>query len=298
MHAVEPGSKRVTPKRALSLLGSLLAATGIAYVGYRLFLQAPDLRLLSPASMAALLVAAGAYAAALLLLALSWKRILNHLGIVPDLRWVLTCYSDYQVSKYVPGNVANIIGRQIHGARMGYGQKSLAFSTAIELGGLLMCGAVFWLMWLMLKTGTSPATVVLAGLGCFACACVGIALVGSRDLLAASLCQMAFLAMSGSIFSCLVLWVAGDPSSLGGSTVVPLICVFNAAWLVGMVTPGAPAGVGVRDGLLLSWATAMVHSDKLAFVVLLSRLSTILGDVVFWLMVRIVGARPASDHEP
>ena len=287
----------MTPKRALSILGSLLAATGIAYVGFRLFQQGPSLSLFTPVSVAALSTAACVYAAALFWLAFAWKRILNHLGICPDLRWVLTCYSDYQVSKYVPGNVANIIGRQVHGARRGYGQKSLAFSTAIELAGILLCGGAFWLMWLLLQADVAPAVSVLAGLGGFACACLAIGWFGSRDLLMASLCQMAFLTVSGSIFAGLVLWVAGDRLSLGAGSVIPLVCVFNAAWLVGVVTPGAPAGVGVRDGLLLSWTTAMVHSDKLAFVVLLSRLATILGDLAFWLVVRILGSNPAVEPE-
>lgn len=286
----------MTTKRALSILGSLLAAAGVVYVGYRLIQQAPDLSLLTADSVAALSTAACTYAAALYLLALAWKRILNHLGVFPGLRWVLACYSDYQVSKYVPGNVANIIGRQVHGAKKGYEQKPLAYSTAIELAGVLLCGGIFWIMWLFLQADATPALSVLAGLGCFAFACLAIGLLGSRDLLVAGLCQMAFLAVSGSIFCGLVLRLAGDPLSLNASTVIPLICVFNAAWLVGVVTPGAPAGVGVRDGLLLSWATAMVHSDKLAFVVLLSRLSTILGDLVFWLMVRILGSKHSAGH--
>ncbi len=286
----------MTTKRALSILGSLLAATGIAYVGYRLIQQAPELSLFTTASLAALSTAACTYTAALYLLALAWKRILNHLGIFPDLRWVLVCYSDYQVSKYVPGNVANIVGRQVQGARKGYEHKSLAFSTAIELAGMLLCCGVFWVMWLLLQADAGPAVSVLAGLACFSCACLVVGFFGSRDLLVVGLCQMAFLAVSGAIFSGLVLWVAGDPLGQGASAVIPLICVFNAAWLVGVVTPGAPAGVGVRDGLLLSWTTAMIHSDKLAFVVLLSRLSTILGDLLFWLMVRFLAPKPSMER--
>ena len=278
----------MTARRLFSALGSLLALAGLFYIGHRLVELAPARQSLGPRLLAGLLVAALVYAAAQLLLAQAWQRILVQLGIRPARAWVLLSYSDYQAAKYIPGNVANIVGRQLHGHHQGYEAGSIGWSTALELGGMVLCGGVFWLVMVVMKLHGDPVLALAAGAACFGGACLILSWLKARGLCAALLLQMVFFLMSGAIFAGLAWLVAGWQAVHGFATLVVLVSTFNAAWLVGMVTPGAPAGIGVRDGLLLAWTSAAVPSEPLLIVILLSRMSTVLGDLMFWLAVRVL----------
>jgi uncharacterized membrane protein YbhN (UPF0104 family) len=63
-----------------------------------------------------------------------------------------------------------------------------------------------------------------------------------------------------------------------------LICgAFVITWLAGSVTPGAPAGIGVRELVLLFLLKGLVLESDLLLAVLLSRVVTVAGDVLFFL---------------
>jgi hypothetical protein len=59
-----------------------------------------------------------------------------------------------------------------------------------------------------------------------------------------------------------------------------LVASFSLAWVVGFVTPGAPAGLGVREGLLLLMLAPVYSSTAASVLVIALRLATTLGDVV------------------
>ncbi len=59
-----------------------------------------------------------------------------------------------------------------------------------------------------------------------------------------------------------------------------LVASFALAWVVGFATPGAPAGLGVREGLLLLML-GPVYTPALAGILIIAlRLATTLGDVI------------------
>ena len=60
-----------------------------------------------------------------------------------------------------------------------------------------------------------------------------------------------------------------------------MIGAYVLAWLAGLVTPGAPAGVGVRELVLLALLKGSVGQTELLLAVLLGRLVTVGGDVAF-----------------
>ena len=68
------------------------------------------------------------------------------------------------------------------------------------------------------------------------------------------------------------------------SDVVLLTGAFALAWVVGFVTPGAPAGLGVREGVMLAMLQLkMAHTDALLIVMGL-RLATTAGDILCFLV--------------
>jgi uncharacterized membrane protein YbhN (UPF0104 family) len=54
------------------------------------------------------------------------------------------------------------------------------------------------------------------------------------------------------------------------------------AWLIGLITPGAPAGAGVRELVLYALLRTSIPQTDLLYVIVIGRIVTILGDVVFY----------------
>ena len=98
--------------------------------------------------------------------------------------------------------------------------------------------------------------------------------------------------MPCGVFTSLWFFVCGLVLSNIRTTIEPVfgssvIGSFVAAWLVGLLTPGAPAGIGVREVFLLAALGHLVAESELLWLTSLARLVTMFGDLVFYLCVLI-----------
>ena len=59
---------------------------------------------------------------------------------------------------------------------------------------------------------------------------------------------------------------------------------FALSWLVGFLAPGAPAGLGVREGIMVVLLSGAADNAQLLVFVLLARLVTMLGDACNFLI--------------
>jgi len=221
------------------------------------------------------------YGSANLLLAMAWRNLLDHFGIRASLHWTVRAYGISQIAKYVPGNLFHLAGRQALGLAAGLPGWPLAKSSAWELGLIAFTGALFGVLALPLLLAEFPT---VAGLTLF------VATIGGATALLWRFCSRpvayafdwyaVFLTISGLLFVILVELV-----SRGGQQqeIVPLLVIgaYVLAWLAGLVTPGAPAGMGVRELMLLILLNGMVGETDLLLAVLLGRLVTVIGDMVF-----------------
>jgi uncharacterized membrane protein YbhN (UPF0104 family) len=57
-----------------------------------------------------------------------------------------------------------------------------------------------------------------------------------------------------------------------------LVASFSLAWVVGFVTPGAPGGLGVREGLLLLMLAPVYSPASASVLVIALRIATTVGD--------------------
>ena len=63
-----------------------------------------------------------------------------------------------------------------------------------------------------------------------------------------------------------------------------LISLFAASWMAGMITPGAPSGIGVRETVLVLGLSVVTPLAGAVVIATLLRLLTIGGDVLFALL--------------
>ena len=96
-----------------------------------------------------------------------------------------------------------------------------------------------------------------------------------------------FLLVSGSVFAGLICLLTGIETGMWWA----LTGAFVLAWLAGLLTPGAPAGVGVRELVLFFLLKEMVSEVDLVLAIVLGRMVTVLGDVLFYLGVVLMPKR-------
>lgn len=96
-----------------------------------------------------------------------------------------------------------------------------------------------------------------------------------------------FFTGSGALFLFVAIREAEIPLSFQQD--LSLIGLYSCAWLAGFLMPGAPAGLGVRDALLIVFISPIVGPESSAVFVVLFRLIQIGGDFLYWIVVLLAG---------
>lgn len=266
--------------------GAGLAVLGVVFVTFRLHTYAGnfDLSALGWELCLLIVLLAMVYGAANVLLALAWRSLLAYLQIAVGRGWAIRAYGVSQLAKYVPGNIFQFAGRQAIGMAAGLPAAGLLKSTFLELLSIAVVGAsaallVLPLLWPGVPPVLGPALWVFGG----AVALLVVKRLVGANVVRALLLQGLFLAISATLFVILFQRLGGTLP--GGSAAVPLLAGgYVIAWLAGLVTPGAPAGVGVRElVLLLLFKGTLVEADLL-MAVAMGRAVTVLGDLAYFVL--------------
>jgi len=221
------------------------------------------------------------YGTANALLVRAWWHLLDHFGIKVKSRWATKTFGMAQLAKYVPGNIFHLAGRQALGMADGLPGLALAKSVMWELGLFACAGAFFGgvaatLIWAELSWPILLSAFLAISLGSIA----ALRRFWSPAIGTAFACQIFFLTISSAVF--VGTLAISAPLSVTFSAYVTICAAYIIAWLAGLVTPGAPAGVGVRELILLFLLKGMVNESDLLLAVVLGRFVTVLGDFLFF----------------
>jgi uncharacterized membrane protein YbhN (UPF0104 family) len=277
-------------KRSLHWTGSVLAIAGIVFVALRLYDYGAEIDF-NRFGIADWLVLFGyslVYGLANLMLAFAWGDLLGYFGVGSARRWVVNIYGVSQLAKYVPGNIFHLAGRQAMGMAAGVPAWPLAKSSVWELSLISVTGGLFGLLVLPLLVPVA----VLPGIGAFTIV-VCIVAAGMWRYIGPLVAQayvwyVGFLTVSGVLFVGVLLLLVSERSIGESSLWVPLGGAYVIAWLAGLVTPGAPAGLGVREVVLLFLLKGNIAEADLLLAVLLGRVVTVVGDFSFFLFSSFV----------
>lgn len=285
-------------RRLLNWAGSGLAVLGVLFVLGRLknYGNGIDLSILDLPHCSTIAGLALVYGAANLLLALAWLRLLGHLGCAVSARLAIRTYGVSQLAKYVPGNIFHLAGRQAIGMAAGMPAAVLVKSMLWELLLLALGGSLFAVLVLpelfpVLPTYSGPALWLVV----VAFATLLVRHFISSDAGHALRLQVLFLVVSAAVFVSLFELVK-SPSDAAGVPLSLIGGVYVLAWLAGLVTPGAPAGVGVRELVLLLFLKGALSEADLLLTALLGRVVTVIGDLAYFLAAMLM-TRPANYQE-
>ena len=226
------------------------------------------------------------YGAANFFLTFSWKSILAHLSVPISLKTAVQVFGVSQLAKYLPGNIFHLAGRQALGMAHGIPALVLIKSTIWELVLIALTGSLFGILILpvILNAFTTQLSIIL-----FIIVLIffGIGLYRSlgKNILFAHLYYLFFLIISGLIFLIVLDIITGGFQHNN----LYIISAFIIAWLIGLVTPGAPAGVGVREMVLLILLNGNIAEEDILMAIIIGRLVTVLGDLLFYFYSIIFG---------
>lgn len=251
---------------------------------------------------------------ALVVTALLWVRLVAHLNrnlAVPDTAHLMRAFARSWLARYLPGKVWSYGARMVHTDASVTPRRILASSLvdefALIVGTATALGLGLWTWSLAGPVVGLP--VLLMGL-------VAVVAVVSRvDRLAAL--SLSFLARAmphrwrsvaeelqqagddpglglraSALFSggyvlanvlltaafLLIVWSLSD---IGWGDVPLLAGGYSLAVVIGIVAVFAPAGLGVREGVLAGFLTSVVASPVAASVAVFMRVLTIVADILF-----------------
>lgn len=294
-------------KRAWQALGLAVLALSLVYLvrfALRHAGELPRLRWDGPA-LAAFAAAILLYVLALLSGALAWYLLLRSSAPVdearPGLRRVLGIHLISHAAKYLSGSVGQYVGRAALARQEGLDLGHVLFTLVAETACAIVAAVIFAVA--MLDPGSRDLFVDRLGPGRLAAVvliAILAALAGGRLASHPTLRRLARLPPSSTApatpgpaiwLSCLGLtWLSFtllgvcallllqgffEPSS---GALPALSGLFAAAWVAGFIAPGAPAGLGIREAVLVAGLNPLYGPEVALALPLLCRLVSVLGD--------------------
>lgn len=280
-------------RRLLDWFGSGLALTGIVFVAFRIkdYYSRISFSQITPADWVSIFGLALLYGLANLLLATAWRQLLVQFGVYVTRLWSIRTYGVSQLAKYIPGNIFHLAGRQAIGMSAGVSGGVLVKTTVWELGLLAVAGALYgWMVLPLLLPGFSLLlSMILLASTALLVSYLLHQIIGP-EIAVSFFMEMLFLAVSGGVFASLLDLIA-DGSEIQMQTGLLIGGSYIVAWLAGLLTPGAPAGVGIREMVLLLLLKGFVVETDLLMAVLIGRLITVGGDFLFFVSASLIPVR-------
>ncbi len=296
-----PGLRRLV-SRSIAIAGALIVFLALAYVARNIVKTGvfslavwQTSALWSHVAGAALLFALG-----LVLVAEAWRRLVQsttHIAIP----WPagFSIYATSQLYKYLPTSLLHFVGRHVLLRRRGVSHASAFWGSAAEIVAILTASVLVALVFgahLLTRLDWHAAiSLVASGLAGLAIAALLFwkfttpeqreewRLIFLARGVASAFLQALALHITFRIVSGLGLWWTAQ--AIPETSTVPIaaiIAIWATAWTAGYVTPGALAGIGVREAVLIAGLHgAGVDVSQATSLALAYRLVTTLGDVLF-----------------
>ncbi|TKG28743.1 hypothetical protein FCV85_15215 [Vibrio sp. F13] len=216
-----------------------------------------------------------------------------------------------QLAKYLPGNIAHHIGRVVLSEKLRMKRNKILLSMLIET--IWVVGVVVILtLYHGIHQGNDfihessiqthvlilslTITTIVFGPKIFRHSFVRLYAwflskqdVAQIDELKLPTLPIVMVSLVTYLFNYLLLGavislVGGALFDLWELDILTLGSIFAVAWIVGFFTPGSPAGIGVRELVLVSLLNPIYGSEVSLAITMILRLTTISGDVTAWVI--------------
>lgn len=217
-------------------------------------------------------------------------------------------YGQTQIAKYLPGNIFHLISRQVVATHLGVSQVALLLSNLLELASFLLVATTICLVSYAFGFRFQLEIVnnlMLVFLGIILAGLVLVLVFPQllqkyrrsfqiakfledqhsqpmlmiKKLTNVFILVTAFFVLTSLLFSSLVLWFENGIPQFPVLALFPIYCL---SYVVGLITLGAPAGLGVREAIIVLTLSPLIGNSSATLLALLFRMSTIIGDILFF----------------
>lgn len=254
------------------------------------------------------LLALGFAVAGLAANSMTWKSLLDDLGSPLPTAAAARIFLLGQLGKYLPGSVWPVLAQMELGTRYAVPRRRSATTAGVTIvlgltvGAVLAAGCLavasrdvtsrYWPLLLAVPVGIALLwPPLLSGLVDRVLRLVRrdplehpLSLGGVARALAWSLLSWLLLGLQ--------LWAITRDLGATRPALLLSIGAFAAAWTIGFLVIVAPAGVGVREGVLVLVMASALPAGRVLLLALVSRLVMTLGDLLCAVAVVAAGGRP------
>lgn len=292
--------------RHFGLLLGLVATVAFALYAMRT-LRGQDLsQYVSVSAITGIGIAAICYSLIIPISSLAWRRLLSDMGVDKGWGELSVIMAVTQLAKYIPGNIGQHVGRAAMSLGRGIPLRPYSISvvseavlaviaaTVIGVSGCAMSGMSTTIL---RQHGTTALPIIIV----LVCASA-LMIILARHMLPRVLQQLALrqhndgtpvsLPRNGALAYALVAYLLNYVIFGVGITVMVLLLLpgqqaqwllltgsFALAWVIGFFAPGAPAGLGVREGVMLTLLHFSYSKPDALLIVIALRLATTAGDI-------------------
>ena len=283
-------------------LGLLIVIGSLAFVAFRVWEVFPEIQLrkldLTEGLFIFLIVCA--YAFAVFFVSLAWQKLLFCMGEpMATFRVCQSVYSRSVIAKYVPLGVLEYAGRHVMAAKYGFSQAVVASANLWEIMCQVIAACVFilfaWFLYGNMQQSISVNFIFSISL-IFIISAFGFNNVIKRIPFLANrikvpslkfsdvLTPMAFYTVFFMILGAILIAVISMVTRfLTIDEILTVLILSTFAWLLGYITPGAPAGLGVREAVLFFGLTEMIGEPGSLLVIGIFRMITVAGDLFYFI---------------
>ncbi|MBE7214632.1 glycosyltransferase [Shewanella benthica] len=229
-----------------------------------------------------------------------------------------------QIGKYIPGNIVHLIGRVANAKSVGIRPSSVLYTLAFELILLILSAAIFASVTIFYAdlnqfSGHTPDLVQLMTISLVCIAITALIIFFSPKLSVhlglPGILNIPKMPSVRTLAFCLILfWVcfmllglstnylAGSIFNVEFNNILFVSGIFTISFVAGFLTPGAPAGIGVREFMLVLLLTPVYGELCAVGVAGFSRIAQMSGDLltflIGWLVLKHRNDTRKSSNSP
>lgn len=299
-----------TFKKIFNILGNIVTLIAIYFVFKKLFSNDLDYsEIFNQKDIAIVLFVIIFLSIIIILNCFPWKTLVE-IFAKEKMPWLDTAkvYTKSNLLKYLPGNVFQYVGRNQLASKMNISHIQVAAATVLDVAVNVLAGIILASIYLLknnlLSDFFTDLPIALA-LGLCLLFILFITLLfyifrnkiqpllkKYRYLFTKSTIKGLFICLAYYIVTMLVqsllfiavlVYVVGV--SLDLNLFLSLFSAYTFSWLVGFVTPGAPAGIGIREAVMAGATGGLINEGTITFAMVIFRVLTTLADGIAFLLV-------------
>lgn len=303
---------KINLKKAARITGNIIMIAALVFIVKKIIDMDIDVnQFRSPSVIAALIIGMIIQTVIWLCACYPWLVFTRSLsGRKIPFSAAMPVYTKSNIYKYLPGNVLQYVGRNKLATDMNISHVDVACATILDI---IFCVIGTGIVSLILLRGMIAGLLSKYGMQIAIVGVVGVLVLAAiaallylkfrdkfreyikryskalekenrKSLLRGILYYFAQNIVSAVMYFICLRLILGENASI--SELISYTGAFLFAWIVGFVTIGAPGGIGIRESVMM-FVCGEKFADKILLFVLVMRVSSILADVLAFVIGKI-----------